>query len=82
MGFAFDIQVIARQPFAHLGHIVLQRGAADEPLIRQILQLERPGGGQKARQHIAHPLGGSARHAQRRAFLQLQPLETLRILDF
>jgi hypothetical protein len=35
----FQRQVIAMEPLAHFRHVALQRGAADEPLVRQIFSL-------------------------------------------
>ena len=35
----FKSQLIALEALAHLNHVILQRGAADEPLIRQVFQL-------------------------------------------
>ena len=43
-------QLIAGKALAHLGHIALQRGPADKPLIGQILKLEGKGRGEKPHQ--------------------------------
>ncbi|MBS6057374.1 MAG: hypothetical protein KIB04_04655 [Pantoea sp.] len=74
-------QLIAAKPLPHLGHIALQRGAADKPLLRQIFQLNGPGGGQKTRQQIVYSLVRRARHAQPRRRLLTQPLVARRIVN-
>lgn len=39
----FDRQLIVRQTLSHLSHVVLQRTAADEPLVGQIFQFKGEG---------------------------------------
>ncbi|MNP33546.1 hypothetical protein D3C76_1267880 [compost metagenome] len=53
-------QAIAVKPLAHLRHIALQRGAADKPLVGQILQLEGERRSEKAHHQVVHPLRAGA----------------------
>ena len=78
----FQRQVVAMKPLAHLRHIALQRGAADEPFVRQILKLEGKGGRQKTHHQIMHALRPGPRDTQRARVGCLKLLIALGILNF
>ena len=78
----FQRQVIAVKPLAHFGHVALQRGAADEPLVRQILELKRKCRGEKTHHQIVHALRPGPGNTQRARVGCLQLLVALGIINF
>ena len=76
----FKGELIALEALAHLDHIVLQRGAADEPLIRQVFQLDGERRGQETHQQKRDAILGGTRHVLRLRRGLLQRLETRRII--
>ena len=76
----FKSQLIALEALAHLNHVILQRGAADEPLIRQIFQFDRERRRQETHQQKRDAILGGTRHVLRLRRGLLQRLETRRII--
>ncbi len=78
----FKSQLITLEALAHLDHIILQRGAADEPLIGQIFQLDGERRGQETHQQKVDALLGGTRHVLRLRRRLLQRLKTRPIVNF
>ena len=78
----FQRQAVAGKPLPHFRHVILQRGAADKPLVRQILQLDGKGRGQKTQQKMLYPLRSATGDTQRARTLCLQGLITAGVVNF
>ena len=78
----FKGELIALEALAHLDHIILQRRAADEPLIRQIFQLDGERRRQEAHQQKRDTILGGSRHVLRLRRRLLQRLKARRVINF
>ena len=78
----FKGKLIALEALTHLDHIILQRRAADEPLIRQIFQLDGERRRQEAHQQKRDAILGGSRHVLRLRRRLLQRLKARRVINF